>query len=196
MSVKIENELKFTVLRLPKDFERLGIDRIINYYTSLPPNPLRDRSMIGVNGEHYFITKKMPVGSNDHSRKLEGEIEIEQKDFKEQIKLAKTKPVFKDRHYKPVKSGLVGEIDVFLKEFRGLLWVEFEFKTEKQRRHFVKPDWVGRNITNEPFASNAYLAFKAKDTADIACLMQPDDLLWFRTSHGMRPIRAADFLKR
>ena len=65
------------------------------------------------------------------------------------------KPLIEKMRYKIEFNGLVWEADEFLGENQGLLVAEVELESEDQS--FVKPEWVGEEVTGDPKYFNANL---------------------------------------
>lgn len=65
------------------------------------------------------------------------------------------KPLIEKMRYKIAFKGLVWEADEFLGENQGLLVAEVELESEDQS--FVKPEWVGEEVTGDPKYFNANL---------------------------------------
>lgn len=62
----------------------------------------------------------------------------------------------KIRHHVPAGDGLLWEIDEFLGDNQGLVVAEIELGSVDQA--FAKPDWLGRELTEERRWYNHYLA--------------------------------------
>ena len=65
------------------------------------------------------------------------------------------KPLIEKMRYKIEFKGLVWEVDEFFGENQGLLVAEVELESEDQT--FVKPEWVGEEVTGNPKYFNANL---------------------------------------
>lgn len=65
------------------------------------------------------------------------------------------KPLIEKMRYKIEFHGLVWEADEFFGENLGLLVAEVELESEDQS--FVKPEWVGEEVTEDPKYYNANL---------------------------------------
>ena len=65
------------------------------------------------------------------------------------------KPLIEKVRYKIEFNGLVWEADEFFGENLGLLVAEVELESEDQS--FVKPEWVGEEVTGDPRYFNANL---------------------------------------
>ncbi len=66
----------------------------------------------------------------------------------------------KVRYYLTLDDGLTAEVDVFGGKLKGLTLVEVEFTSVEQMESFQPPDWFGRDVTQEEFSANAFLAGK------------------------------------
>ncbi len=65
------------------------------------------------------------------------------------------KPLIEKMRYKIKFKGLIWEADEFFGENQGLLMAEVELEREDQS--FVKPEWVGEEVTGDPKYFNANL---------------------------------------
>lgn len=109
------------------------------------------------------LLKKVQVCDGDDSRRIEGDPIIltmpEYLDFRKVF----TREILKTRWYVPIGDGLVAELDVFHGALVGLIMVEVEFPDEATRLSFVPPAWFGRDVSDEAWSSNGWLAGKAFD---------------------------------
>ena len=71
----------------------------------------------------------------------------------------------KTRSYLPLPGGLRAELDVFHGPLEGLAMVEVEFPDEAARAAFVPPPWFGRDVSQESWSANSWLA--GKSLADV-----------------------------
>ncbi|MCT2399053.1 CYTH domain-containing protein [Novosphingobium mangrovi (ex Huang et al. 2023)] len=62
----------------------------------------------------------------------------------------------KTRYLVPAGNGRVWEVDVFDGDHEGLILAEIELDAADE--HVVLPDWIGREVTDDPGYSNAVLA--------------------------------------
>jgi len=65
------------------------------------------------------------------------------------------KPLIEKMRYKIEFKGLVWEVDEFFGENQDLIVAEVELESEDQT--FVKPEWVGEEVTGDPKYFNANL---------------------------------------
>ena len=66
----------------------------------------------------------------------------------------------KTRYNIPLENNLIAELDIFKGELKGVYFVEVEFISEEQMEAFQKPDWFSKDVTQEDFSSNSFLAGK------------------------------------
>jgi adenylate cyclase len=78
--------------------------------------------------------------------------------FDELWALAGDRSVEKQRTRVPLDGGLVAEVDDFAGRHDGLRLVEVELPSAEEAHRFVPPAWFGRDVTDEEWASNAWLA--------------------------------------
>lgn len=87
----------------------------------------------------------------------EFEYEIPVADARAMMALSVTAPIDKQR-YTVTVDGMVWEIDEFAGANAGLVIAEIELPAEDTP--FTKPDWAGKDVTDEPRYYNAALARK------------------------------------
>lgn len=151
----IEIEKTFLVKTLPKNISSYKSVKIKQGYLSSPPSPLRIRQK-----DNYFeLTKKIPLKKGDFSSAEEINLPLTQYEFNKIWSLV-DRSLEKNRYFIPLVSDLVAELNIYEDDLKGLLQVEVEFTSLDQMNNFCPPDWFGRDITQENFASNSFLAGK------------------------------------
>jgi len=161
--MKTEIEYKFLVNRdkLP-DLSKFGNAQIVQAYLSYDPT-IRVRTNINTNtpfadGKFAFFTVK---GKGSFARR-EFDKKIEVDDAEELMKMAKGVILEKTRYFIPIENEkeVYWEIDVYKNIWIGrrmpLIVAELEIPTEDYK--FEKPDWVGEDVTNNRYYSNASLS--------------------------------------
>jgi CYTH domain-containing protein len=156
----IEIEKTFLVKTLPQNLSSFPSKAFLQGYISPSPSPLRIRRY----GSKFEITKKLPIKKGDYSSAEEINIPLTEFEFNKLWPLA-NKSLEKNRYYFPLGNNLVAEINLYQGKLLGLIMVEVEFTSEEEMNNFVPPDWFGRDITQEEFAANSFLA--GKSFADI-----------------------------
>lgn len=119
------------------------------YLSSLAERTVRIR----IKGERAFITIKGRTNSSGMTR-YEWEKEIGFGDAKELLTICESGVIEKTRH--EVKSGLhIFEVDEFHGENQGLVVAEVELSNEEEP--YIKPDWIGKEVTGEAKYYNSEL---------------------------------------
>jgi CYTH domain-containing protein len=147
----IEIERKFLVLS--NDFlkEAYVEKRIVQAY--LNSNPERT-VRIRIKGDKGYLTIK-GKGNETGTTRLEWETEIPITDADKLLLICEEGIIEKTRYDIKVGKHLF-EVDVFAGENQGLILAEVELKSEDEI--FVKPHWLGQEVTNDKRFYNAYLS--------------------------------------
>lgn len=120
------------------------------YLNSTKERTVRIRTV----GDKGFITVK---GITKGCTRLEFEYEIPVADCKQMLNILAEKPLIEKTRFKIFSSeGLVWEIDEFHGENEGLVVAEIELPDENTP--FEKPEWLGREVSDDPRYFNSNLA--------------------------------------
>lgn len=152
--IMLENELSYLVKAMPT-LDGMEKDEISQHYLTPRPNSVRLRQR----GQIYEMAQKTKTVAGDASRKIENNILVDKRIYDELLPLS-LRSLTKTRYYLPLAGGLTAELDVFHDDLDGLVMVEVEFPNEEARTSFVPPDWFGRDVSQEDWSSNSYLAGK------------------------------------
>lgn len=147
----IEIERKFLVLS--NDFlqEAYVEKRIVQAYLNSDP----ERAVrIRIKGDKGYLTIK-GKGNESGTTRLEWETEIPVADADKLLLLCEEGIIEKNRYEIKIGKHLF-EVDVFGGENQGLILAEIELKSEDEI--FVKPHWLGQEVTNDKRFYNAYLS--------------------------------------
>jgi adenylate cyclase len=120
------------------------------YLSSVPERIVRIR----IRDRKGYITIKGIANVTGVSR-FEWEKEIPLQEANELMQLCEPGMIDKTRYIVPEQSGLNFEIDEFYGDNEGLLIAEIELPAENHT--FEKPDWLGKDVTNEPVYYNSSL---------------------------------------
>lgn len=127
-----------------------GSMRIIQgYLCSVPERTVRVRIM----GKKGFITIKGKSSDSGASR-FEWEKEIPVEEAGKLLTLCEPGIIDKTRYIVDV-DGYIYEVDEFHGDNEGLLLAEIELSSEHQI--FVKPEWLGKEVTGDPEYYNSML---------------------------------------
>jgi adenylate cyclase len=108
---------------------------------------------VRIKGEHAYLTLK---GASSGIARSEFEYEIPVADAEAMLAELATGPVIdKVRHLVPV-GGHTWEVDVFSGDNAPLVMAEVELADADEP--FVRPDWAGRDVSEDPRYYNANLA--------------------------------------
>lgn len=99
-----------------------------------------------------FLTVK---GISRGAVRVEYEYEIPGAEAKAMLDDLCEKPLIEKIRYKTVFKGLVWEVDEFFGENQGLIIAEVELESEDQK--FIKPEWIGEEVTGDQKYFNANL---------------------------------------
>jgi len=153
----LESELSFLVRELP-DLKRTVKKEIAQDYLSAGPAPLRLRRI----GDDFELTKKLDLDPSDRSRKEEINVPLTEDEYR-RLRPLTVRGLTKTRYYMPLTDDLTAEIDVFHGALEGLVMVEVEFPDENRRGSFTPPTWFGRDVSQDDWSSNSWLAGKTLD---------------------------------
>ena len=106
-------------------------------------------------GDRGFFTVK---GRSKGSVRAEFEYEIPAADARQLLDQLVLKPAIVKTRYIETSGPHTWEIDVFERENAGLIVAEIELSSEDEV--FVKPDWVGAEVTDDHRYQNSSLAGK------------------------------------
>lgn len=152
---ELELEKTYLIKDLPRNLAEYPSKEIIDVY--IPQKSEHPVLRIRKSGEKYEITKKIPQGA-DVSTQMEHTIKISEDEFNALLSV-EGKKIRKTRYYYPFQER-TAEIDVFQDELKGLVLVDFEFKTEEEKNSFIMPEFCLVDITQEKFIAGGMLSGK------------------------------------
>lgn len=159
----IELEKTYLAKELPKDLKKCDLKEVIDIY--FPKTSDHPKLRLRKNGGKYELTKKEPVNEGDASHQKEQTITLTEVEFKALNKFD-GKRVRKIRYYYNY-NGRKAELGVFKDALSGLVLVDFEFLTKRERNNFVMPDFCLADVTQEMFLAGGMLCDKSyKDIKD------------------------------
>jgi adenylate cyclase len=147
----IETERKFLVLNDSYKQQAYTQRRITQgYLSSVPERTVRVRTK----GDQGFLTIKGKSNESGTSR-MEWEKEIAIADAVQLLALCEKGAIDKIRHEVKVGSHTY-EVDEFFGDNAGLVVAEIELADEHEE--FIKPEWLGEEVTGLEQYYNAYLS--------------------------------------
>ncbi len=143
-----EIERKFLVRG---DFPREKGTRIVQgYLSSVPERTVRVR----IKGDKGYLTIK-GMGNDSGASRFEWEKEIAVADAESLLAIAEPGVIDKHRWLVPAGNGRKFEVDEFHGDNEGLVVAEIELGAEDEA--FVKPAWLGEEVTGDPRYYNSML---------------------------------------
>lgn len=152
----IELEKTYLAKKLPEGLRGCEFKEIIDIY--IPRSQRHPKLRIRKNGNEYRITKKGSVEDGDRSRMREQTIKLTRVEFGELSKL-EGKRIRKLRYLYEYK-GRTAEVDIFQDALEGLVVVDFEFATIKEKESFKMPDFCLVDVTQEEFIAGGIVCGK------------------------------------
>ncbi len=144
----VEIEKKFLVLSDEYRYKAIPVFYRQGYLSKEKERVVRVR----IAGKKAFLTIK---GKNKGIIRKEFEYEIPVRDATEMLDNLCLKSKIEKYRYKIEVNGFVWEVDEFLGENRGLVLAEIELPTAETL--FVKPDWIGAEVSDDSRYYNSNL---------------------------------------
>ena len=148
----MEIERKFLVEEIPEFAIKHPGNKIVQAYLNAHNPTIRLRV---VNDTEAYLTIKSPPLDLEGRVRNEYEYSIDVKEAKEMITTFCNKTLEKTRYLYFADDGNNWEIDVFEGPLKGLILAELELESADQE--FIKPDWVGKEVTSDRAYTNACL---------------------------------------
>lgn len=145
----LEIERKFLVAGDYKSFARKSIRITQGYISSIPERTVRVRIM----GDKGFITIK-GIGAHGGVSRFEWEKEIPVSEAQDLLQICEPGVIDKTRYLVEVGNHTY-EVDEFYGDNEGLVVAEIELASEDEA--FVKPDWLGEEVTGDNRYYNSML---------------------------------------
>ena len=166
--IELEREFTYLLDKLPDDLDKFPSIIIEDIY--IPADARHPVTRIRRRGDKYMITKKIPVDATDGtvgdaSLQTEHTIELSSEEYKALASLPGKQ--FKKRRFTYKINGYDAEIDVHLDKLTGLALVDFEFNSDEAMEKFIKPEFVGADVTQDEMIAGGMLCGKSySDLAD------------------------------
>jgi len=154
-----EFEVTYLPKYLPAQVSSASSKEMLDIY--IPVSSAHPTLRIRKCGENYEVTKKQPVTEGDASHQFETTVPLTADEFADLEKL-EGKRVTKTRYfYKENDTNY--EIDVFQDNLKGLILVDVEFQSKKEKSNFKAPEWFLADVTQEDFIAGGMLCGKHYD---------------------------------
>lgn len=150
--VKEEIERKFLPRELPDEISsgiesgKYDFQKIEQGYIK---SGARFRKAVSGNGElEYTLIMKESISDTDGISRNETTRLIDSSGYKKLFSEKEGEIIKKTRYFVPWDNEIL-QIDIFEKRLAGRVLIEIEFDSLKKAKSFEKPDWFGREITEE-----------------------------------------------
>jgi adenylate cyclase len=147
-----EVERKFVLSAIPFELDGYSASEIQQGYLSIDADGSEVR--IRRRGERCSLTVKRGAGV----ARDEEEVDLDDDEFGRLWPLTAGRRVNKTRYKIPASDGLLIELDVYAGPLEGLITAEVEFGSQDEAERFEPPDWLGREVTEDPAYKNRRLA--------------------------------------
>lgn len=162
----IEKEFKYLIdpRNIPKEvFKCNFVDVNQGYISDKSDLSTEIRVRIETQNEREKYILAIKKGTGIKGERIEVEIELSEKDFKEIWMLTEGKRLKKRRYIIPyelsVKRTIFMELDIFQGKFSGHVTLEVEEKEEGDLENFMPSNWVSVDVTGDERYSNKNLVF-------------------------------------
>lgn len=156
----LEIERRFLVADLPP-LRAVETNRISqSYLVAEAGSSVRIRSY---NESAHFLGIKSLADRASTLVRIEAEIELTERQFRELSQSVRWGPIVKVRHRVYLQDVRVAvDVDVFEGELLGLIVAEVEFGSVQESSEFVVPDWFGVEVTEDRRYLNSSLAISGE----------------------------------
>ena len=146
----LEIERKFlTTSPLPFSLEDYPYHSITQSYISFSPT-IRIRKQ----DDTYILTVK----GKGHLQREEWETSLSAEEYTFLLQKTEGMPIVKKRYCIPLENQLTAEVDVYEGNLKGLLTTEVEFVTLEKALSYQPPDWMGKDVSDNPSYKNTNLS--------------------------------------
>lgn len=152
--MEIELERTFLIKKIPTGLENCKTVEILDIY--IPQTASHPIVRIRKKGDVFEMTKKEPMKGTDSSEQGEQTISLSKQEFSE-LESLEGKRLRKIRYFYPFENK-TAEIDVFLDDLKGLVLVDFEFKSSEEKEKFSMPNFCLADVTQDKFTAGGWLA--------------------------------------
>lgn len=154
MAQEIEYELTYLAKKLPDEIR--GEKGLLIRDVYVPETVAHAHLRLRQKGDSYVITKKQPLQGGDPSENTEETIALDREEY--DALAACSEKVVAKRRYNVTIGGYPAEVDVFEEKLNGLVEIDFEFASSKEKAAFVVPEICLADVTKEEAFAGGYLS--------------------------------------
>ena len=152
----MEIEKKFLVKEIPFDLNNFEKEEIEQGYLCIKPTVRIRKS-----NDEYFLNykwKNKNINDNNAIHNIEYEMPLTKENYEHLLTKVDDYMIIKTRYIIPLEDGHKVELDVFKGNLEGLIFAEIEFSDDLDVSNFVKPNWLGDDISQDKFYDNTLLS--------------------------------------
>lgn len=152
----MEIERKFKVVKLPENLEQYPKKEIEQGYLCIKPT-VRIRKA----DNKYTLNYKWKdpnIKEKTAIQNIEYEMPLTEENYKILFNKVENNMIKKTRYKIELENGLKVELDVFHENLEGLIFAEVEFQDIDASENFMKPDWLGEDISFDKRYDNTLLS--------------------------------------
>lgn len=152
----MEIERKFRVIKIPQEIEKFEKKDIEQGYLCIKPT-VRIRK---TNNEYTlnYKWKNKNVVEKKAIQNIEYEMPLTKENYEHLCKKVDDHMIIKTRYKVPIDEKLIAEVDVFHGNLEGLVFAEVEFPDVECSEKFIKPEWLGEDISFDKRYDNTLLS--------------------------------------
>ena len=152
----MEIERKFKIKELPKDIEKYEKKEIVQGYLCIKPT-VRIRK----ENDNYTLNYKWKNNKMTEQKaiqNIEYEMPLTKENYEHLLKKVDNNIIIKTRYKMPINENLTAEVDVFHGNLEGLIFAEVEFPNIEVAENFIKPSWLGEDVSFDKRYDNTLLS--------------------------------------
>lgn len=152
----MEIERKFKVIKLPDRIEKYEKKEIEQGYLCIKPT-VRIRK----NDDKYTLNykwKNKNIVEQKAIQNIEYEMPLTKGNYEHLYTKIDNHMIIKTRYKIPINEKLIAEVDIFHGNLEGLVFAEVEFPDVESSENFIKPEWLGEDISFDKRYDNTLLS--------------------------------------
>lgn len=152
----MEIERKFKVTKIPNNIENCEKNEIEQGYLCIKPTVRIRKS-----DNEYTLNykwKNKDIIEQKAIQNIEYEMPLTKENYEHLFQKVDNYMIIKTRYKVPINNKLMAEIDIFHGNLEGLILAEVEFPNVESSEEFVKPDWLGEDISFDKRYDNTFLS--------------------------------------
>lgn len=152
----MEIERKFRVIKIPYEIEKFEKKDIEQGYLCIKPTvrirKTNDEYTLNYKWKNKNVVEKKAI------QNIEYEMPLTKENYEHLYKKVDDHMIIKTRYKVPIDEKIIAEVDVFHGNLEGLVFAEVEFPDVESSEKFIKPEWLGEDISFDKRYDNTLLS--------------------------------------